>query len=82
MILGVIAALIKDLMDTRVRQDSDIAAITDAPVLGSLTRNDSFGESTPVIIAHPASREAEEVRRLRTNLSFVLPDEHLAMLLS
>lgn len=77
-ILGVIAALIKDLMDTRVRQDSDIAAITDAPVLGSLTRNDSFGESTPVIIAHPASREAEEVRRLRTNLSFVLPDEHLA----
>lgn len=77
-ILGVIAALIKDLMDTRVRQDSDIAAITDAPMLGSLTRNDSFDESTPVIIAHPASREAEEVRRLRTNLSFVLPDEHLA----
>lgn len=77
-ILGVIAALIKDLMDTRVRQDADITAITDAPILGSVMRNDSFDGNTPAIISHPASREADEVRRLRTNLAFVLPDEHFS----
>ncbi|PST45670.1 protein-tyrosine kinase [Bifidobacterium callitrichos] len=74
-ILGIVAALIKDLMDTRVRQDSDVTAIVDAPVLGGLTRNDAYDDKATVIIAHPASREAEEVRRLRTNVAFVLPDE-------
>lgn len=74
-VLGVFAALIKDLMDTRIRRDSDVTSIVDAPVLGSLTRSDSFNEKAPVIVSHPASREAEEVRRLRTNVAFVMPPE-------
>ena len=77
-LLGVAAAIVKDLMDTRIRQDSDATAIMDVPVLGTVTRSDSYTERTPVIIAKPASRDAEEIRRLRTNLTFVLPEEDKA----
>ncbi|MBW3081182.1 polysaccharide biosynthesis tyrosine autokinase [Bifidobacterium sp. 79T10] len=78
LLLGVVVALIKDLMDTRVREDLDVTSIVDAPVLGTMTRSDSYDDKTPVVIGHPASREAEEVRRLRTNIAFVLPDEDRA----
>ncbi|PWG64460.1 polysaccharide biosynthesis tyrosine autokinase [Bifidobacterium callitrichidarum] len=73
-ILGIVAALIKDLLDTRVRLDTDVTNIVEAPVLGTLSRDEAYAGKTPVIIAKPASREAEEVRRLRTNLTFALPD--------
>lgn len=69
-LLGVAAAIVKDLMDTRIRQDSDATAIMDVPVLGTVTRSDSYTERTPVIIAKPASRDAEEIRRLRMNVSY------------
>ncbi|RSX51747.1 protein-tyrosine kinase [Bifidobacterium goeldii] len=74
-ILGIFAALIKDLLDTRVRQESDITAIINAPVLGTLSRNEVYEDVAPVIITRPASRDAEDVRRLRTNLTFVLPKD-------
>ena len=73
-ILGIVVAFIKDLLDTRVRRDSDVTAVIDAPVLGSLSRNEAYAGTSPVIISRPASREAEEIRRLRTNVMFVLPD--------
>ncbi len=64
--------------NTRVRRDSDVTAVIDAPVLGSLSRNEAYAGTSPVIISRPASREAEEIRRLRTNVMFVLPDEPLS----
>ena len=77
-LLGIVVAFIKDLLDTRVRRDSDVTAVIDAPVLGSLSRNEAYAGTSPVIISRPASREAEEIRRLRTNVMFVLPDEPLS----
>ncbi|WP_240811842.1 polysaccharide biosynthesis tyrosine autokinase [Bifidobacterium ramosum] len=68
-VLGVVAAVVRDLLDRRVRQSSDVQAIVDAQVLGTFTRSDVFAD-VPVIISRPASREAEDVRRLRTNLTF------------
>lgn len=70
LILGILVAVIRDLLDRRVRQVSDIQAIIDVPVLGMLRRNESYEDKTPVIISRPASVEAEDIRRLRTNLSF------------
>ena len=67
-ILGIVVAFIKDLLDTRVRRDSDVTAVIDAPVLGSLSRNEAYVGTSPVIIS----------RRLRTNVMFVLPDEPLS----
>lgn len=73
-IFAFVAAMIKDLLDTRVRMDSDVTGIIDTPVLGTFSRDEAYENKAPVIIAKPASREAEEVRRLRTNLAFALPD--------
>lgn len=77
-VLGLIAAIVKDLADRRVRQAADAQAIIDVPVLGTLTASDVYKEKAPVIIAKPASPEAEEIRRLRTNLSFALPENNLS----
>ena len=72
-VFGLIAAVIKDSLDTRIRHESDVTALVDAPILGSIRRNDLYHGKAPAVISKPASREAEEVRRLRTNLSFILP---------
>ena len=53
-ILGIVVAFIKDLLDTRVRRDSDVTAVIDAPVLGSLSRNEAYAGTSPVIISRPA----------------------------
>ncbi|MBW3090915.1 polysaccharide biosynthesis tyrosine autokinase [Bifidobacterium sp. 82T25] len=73
-VLGVMMALGRSLLDTKVRSDSDVAGLINSPMLGTLSRDDAYADKTPVIIAKPASREAEEIRRLRTNLMFALPD--------
>lgn len=78
-VLGIVAAVVKDLLDRRVRQTSDVQAIVDdVPVLGTLSNSETFSGKAPVIIAKPASPEAEEIRRLRTNLSFALPENNLS----
>ena len=79
LILAIIAAVVKDLLDRRVRQASDVQSIIgDVPVLGTLSNSEAFSGKAPVIIAKPASPEAEEIRRLRTNLSFALPENNLS----
>lgn len=71
-VLGVIIAVVRDLADRRVRQTSDACTIVGAPLFGSLSRDSSAFENDkkPVIIARPNSAPSEDVRRLRTNLSF------------
>ena len=78
-VLGIVAAVIKDLLDRRVRQASDVTAIVpDTPILGTFSRSDMFTDKAPTIISHPVAREAEEIRRLRTNLMFSLPETNLS----
>lgn len=74
-VLGVVVALMRDLLDRRVRSDTDVTSVCTAPVLGSLPRTETFEANAPVVISHPSSQEAEEVRRLRTNLVFSTGDE-------
>ncbi|MBW3078670.1 polysaccharide biosynthesis tyrosine autokinase [Bifidobacterium sp. 81T8] len=76
LVLGIVAAVIKDHLDRRIREASDVQAIIDAPVLGTITRDEVYTENTPVIISRPASPEAEDFRRLRTNLSFADTEEN------
>ncbi|WP_338070605.1 polysaccharide biosynthesis tyrosine autokinase [Bifidobacterium callimiconis] len=75
LVLGLILAIALDLLDHKIRQASDLQDILDVPVLGALTRNDVYAGKAPVVISRPASREAEEIRRLRMNLTYVMPDK-------
>lgn len=71
LVLGCCVAIVRDMLDRRVRQSSDATAIIDAPVLGTVTRSDRFAANRPVIVGAGTSSEAEEMRRLRVNLSFI-----------
>lgn len=78
LVMGVIAAVLKDLLDRRVRTVADVQAIAETPILGTLTQGDVFTEKAPVMVGHASSREAEDLRRLRTNLTFMENGEGLS----
>lgn len=70
LVLGIGQAVLRNLLDTRVRSAADIEALTDAPVLASIGHVDTNPErATEATGAQWASGEA--YRRLRTNVGFV-----------
>lgn len=68
--LGIGAVLLRNAMDTRIRQEADLRAISDRPILGLLARIKD-PNARVVMDSDPHSLAAEEYRRLRTNLQFV-----------
>ncbi len=68
--LGVGQAIVRSLLDTRVRTVEDIEHLSDAPLLGTIGRRES-----PAGARLPASRDqwatSEAYRRLRTNVGFI-----------
>lgn len=74
-IVAVGAALLKDVLNTKVEGIEDAKSLTDSSPLGSIARASVFGRSKPVVISEPSSREAEEFRRIRTNISFLSPSK-------
>ena len=68
--IGVGMAFVRHALDTKVRSDADIAAVSKSPILASLPVETSSGRRLSVEEA-PHGRYAEAVRRLRTNLLFV-----------
>jgi len=74
LILGVGAAVLRELLDRRIRDDEAAEAIAGAPVLGHVP-HDSGAQSRPLVVVDDAdSPEAEAYRRLRTNLRVVTID--------
>ena len=61
----------RNVLDTKVRSEQDVRALTDSPILGVI----AFDEGVPSTPGHPASdprgAPAEAIRRLRTNLQFI-----------
>jgi succinoglycan biosynthesis transport protein ExoP len=71
LVLGAGFALLRHVLDTKVRNDQDVRALTDQPLLGAIAFDDAV-PSHPVMVAdQPHSAPAEAIRRLRTNLQFV-----------
>lgn len=73
-ILAVAAALLKDILNTKVDSVEDVKGITDTSSLGSMPRSESFSDEAPSVVSHPNSMEAEEFRRIRSNISFLSPN--------
>src|SRR4051794_14171798 len=68
--LGILVALGREALDTRVRGAEDVADLTRLPVLGSLATEP--GRRRGVLMeAAPRSPQAEAYRQLRTNLQFL-----------
>ena len=68
--LGIGLALLKHFLDTRVRTEADVQAVSDRPILGSLRVLPKSDEAQLVVQTDPQGLAAEEYRRLRTNLQF------------
>jgi polysaccharide biosynthesis transport protein len=71
LLVGVGVALARQTLDSKVRNESDLRAVTDVPLLGTLPYDQRATDHPAVIIDEPQGALSEAVRRLRTNLQFV-----------
>lgn len=68
--IGILAAILRSLLDTRLRGESDLRRISEAAVLGGITF-DSDAVKKPLLTQVAAqSPRAETFRQIRTNLQF------------
>ena len=78
--LGVVMALLRELLDTSVRSVEVLRSITELPVLGVVT-SDAAARKAPLIVKGMSnSIRAETFRQLRTSLQFVDVDQRASVL--
>ncbi|MGY1732283.1 polysaccharide biosynthesis tyrosine autokinase [Geodermatophilus sp. SYSU D01045] len=83
LVLGVAAALVRDLADTRVRTAEDLARVTDLPLLVSLDNPGGDKGRELVVATAPRSAPAEAFRSLRTAVQFAArPGQPLTLLVT
>lgn len=73
---GLLFALASEAIDTRVRNSSDLARVTDAPLLGAVARRRGRRTSGLVMLTDPHGPQSESYRRVRANLEFADIDHH------
>ncbi|GAA4415521.1 polysaccharide biosynthesis tyrosine autokinase [Georgenia halophila] len=69
-VLGVAAAVLRHMLDTKVRDQEDVADVTDSPVVGVVSFEPDKATQHIFMDSDPMGVRAEAVRRLRTNLQF------------
>jgi capsular exopolysaccharide synthesis family protein len=79
LLLGLLAALVRDATDTRVRSSEAVADRLQIPLLGELARPP--GNNDAVLLTDPASPVSEAFRLLRTSVAFMLLGHPAKMLL-
>jgi succinoglycan biosynthesis transport protein ExoP len=68
---GLTAALLRETLDTRIRSERDITAITEAPIIGGISFDPGAVQRPLIVQDDPRSPRAEAFRTLRTNLQFL-----------
>ncbi len=68
--LGSGLVVLRALIDTRIRNVRDLEALTDAPVLGSVSHDPVAGPRPLVVQLDPRSPRAESFRALRTSMRY------------
>ena len=69
--LGLGLAVLREVLDTRIRSRRDVEAITDTPVIGGISFASDAQRRPLIVQADPQSARAESFRTLRTNLQFL-----------
>jgi len=77
LIVGTGAVVLRDALDTRIRDEHDAAALAGAPVLGRITEQRRAKKRPLVMVNDPSSPEAEAYRQLRTNVRALSVDHDL-----
>ena len=68
--LGILTAILRTTLDTRIRGESDLRDITDAPLLGGISFDPDATKKPLLTQTAQQSPRAESFRQLRTNLQF------------
>ena len=76
LLLGLGLAVLRDLLDTKVRTKKDIEALTDSAVIGTVPYDESTDTRPLIVDADPHAGRSEAFRTLRTNLQFLDVSEH------
>jgi polysaccharide biosynthesis transport protein len=69
-LFGVGAALLCNMLDTKIRNEHAVRTVTKSPLLGVIRQDDKVPAHPMILRDEPLSATAESVRRLRTNLEF------------
>ncbi len=76
LLLGLAAAVLRELTDTTVKTEEDVAQVTEHPVLGAVAHDDEAPQRPLIVEVDPRSPRAEAFRSIRTNLQFVDAANH------
>lgn len=68
--LGIGAAVVRTLLDNRIRGEADLRRLTDVPLLGGISFDQDATRKPLLTQAAPQSPRAESFRQMRTNLQF------------
>jgi succinoglycan biosynthesis transport protein ExoP len=71
LILGVTAAVLRQVLDTRISNEHDVETLIPAPIVGGIVYDARTTENPLVVRDDPRSPRAESFRTLRTNLQFL-----------
>ena len=74
--MGVGLAILREVLDTKVRNEADVRRVTEASVLGSVHYDPEAPDHPLIVQSSPQSHRAESFRRLRTNLQFIDVADH------
>lgn len=69
--LGIGIAVLRAVLDTRVRTPRDVELLTDRPIIGTIAFDPKASERPLIVHADPLSPRAESFRAMRTNLQFL-----------
>lgn len=72
--VGIACAILMELLDTRIRRERDVEALTDTPIIGGIALDRDAPRRPLVVQADPLGARAEAFRALRTNLQFLTVD--------
>jgi capsular exopolysaccharide synthesis family protein len=71
LLLGLSVGVSRHVLDTKVRNENDVRAMTDSPILGVVAYDQEVSSHPVILRDQPLAAPSEAVRRLRTNLQFI-----------
>jgi polysaccharide biosynthesis transport protein len=71
LLCGIGVAVLRSVLDTKVRSEADIRELTKSAILGVVTYDAGVPQHPVILRDEPLAAPSEAVRRLRTNLQFI-----------
>lgn len=81
LLLGISFVLLREYLDTRIKDEDDLKKITSIPLIGTIP-SFSGSEGKAKVLEAPKSAASEAFRALRTNLSFLSQSKESLMITS